>query len=827
MNSSAIGLEDDRLFQRAQSSEKTTCYHCGEPCLEEVIHKKDHNFCCHACATVYEMITESGLSEYYKLGVGQGSRGLIVGDRFAILEREEVERELLEFCEGNQARIRLRLPDIHCASCIWLLENLYRLNPGVSRVEVDFSRKSASISFDRSQVSTRALCELLTMIGYEPEIKAGGLEKDQQKRKRRLFLVRLGLSGFCFGNIMLFSLPEYLGAASASDHRLMLLFSILNLVMGLSVFLIGGWPWLYSAVAGLKNKHFSIDVPIAIGFVAIAGKSVFDIINGSGPGYFDSLSGLIFLLLIGRWYQNRAFDSLQFDRDYKSFFPLSVRIEKGEQEEIIKLEELETGMRLKILPGELNPADTKVISGSVRVDYSFVTGESEPVEKVAGETVFAGGRILGSAAILEVVRKVDAGYLSRLWNETDNSREKTEVDGRALIDRVAVIFTYSILVVAFFTTIYWWVVNPAQIMDALVAVLLVACPCALALSWPLTYGSSIRRLAKAGLFVKNEAVVELMATTDTLVFDKTGTITELQAGDLTYEGRGFTQQEMDAVFTVASASAHPSSTAIAMWFNGLGAVSNDSILELISEEAGVGVKGRVGELEVFIGRPAQQEEKSNMLNERATVILLNGIEVGRVRFANKYREGIDQTLQHLGKHFNLHLLSGDHDGEAERLKKMANWTGVLFRQKPEDKRSYIEELSKTKRVMMFGDGLNDAGALAASRVGISISNNRYHFTPACDAIVPGTNLTDIENYLIFAKKSRKLLFVSFGVSIAYNLIGIAFAVSGHLNPFVAAILMPASSLSLLITINLGMKTIGKQLSKISQNPQKTHNSLRG
>ncbi|MEO1715224.1 MAG: HAD-IC family P-type ATPase, partial [Bacteroidota bacterium] len=355
--------------------------------------------------------------------------------------------------------------------------------------------------------------ELLASIGYAPTISLESSEQSQKRPVDRKLYFQLGVAGFAFGNIMLMSFPEYLGMQQHPDHSIVQLFGYLNILLALPVLLYSGGDYLRSAFLGLRHFHLNMDVPISLGMLALFTRSAYEILAGVGAGYMDSLAGFIFFLLIGKWFQQRTYQHLSFERDFRSYFPIAATVIEEEEERIVPVKDLEIGQVIRIRNGELIPADGKLMEGKGLIDYSFVTGEAQPVSKVASESLFAGGRQTGGAITVELKKRVDQSYLTSLWN--DQAFQK-EVHGQTsrLADRVAQYFTAAILLIAAGTLMYWLPKDWTTAINAFSSVLIIACPCAVALSVPFTFGNSMRILAKQGFFLKNVETIESLSEID-------------------------------------------------------------------------------------------------------------------------------------------------------------------------------------------------------------------------------------------------------------------------------------------------------------------------
>lgn len=785
------------------------CFHCGGPCDSAVIHAHDKVFCCEGCKTVFELLNDNEMCSYYD--IDEDNRGIRVessiSEKFKYLDHEEVAESLLDFHDNGVARINLYIPKIHCSSCIWLLEHLRRLNPGMIQSQVNFLKKKVDITFDSNKTSLRQVVELLAKIGYEPALNTGGNKEDSNKRIKKSFYYKLGVAGFAFGNIMLLSFPEYLAGEGTLDKQFGRVFGMLNLILALPVFLYSASEYYISAWRGLKGKYINIDVPVSLGIIALFGRSAYDILSDSGAGFMDSFAMFVFLLLVGKWYQNYTYQSLSFERDYKSYFPIAVTRLVAKTKEIIPLNRLETGDRLEIKNGELIPADSILHSDRARIDYSFVTGESVPVVKVKGDKLFAGGRQTGGKIEIETTKPVSQSYLTDLWNRDEFKTEKTPV--KSLVDKVSRNFTIGVIILGTASLAAWLYIDPAEALNVFTAVLIVACPCALALTVPFTFGTAMRYLGRAGLFLKNTDAIERMAYADTLVFDKTGTITMSKSRYARYIGEPLSREEQSAVKSPAGQSSHPLSKAVYAVLEG-----SDQNVEHFAEHIGSGIEGETNGFKIRLGsrKWLNVKEASDPLSSESYVEI-NGEVRGKFLLEKQYRPGLKKMVKSLKNDYELYLISGDNEAERERLSSFFTQNDKLyFNQSPEDKLNFIQNLSQScKKTVMFGDGLNDAGALRTADVGLAVAEDIHQFSPACDGIMDSAQFSKIKQYLQLSQNAMKVIQYSFIISISYNTIGLLFAVQGYLTPLVAAILMPLSSVTVVAFTTLMMRRYAQKL----------------
>lgn len=769
------------------------CYHCGDECINETIQLAGKNFCCQGCKTVYQVLNQSDLCDYYELNQNPGTsqRITVRKDKFSFLDDEKIEQQLISFRNDEQTHITFYLPQIHCSSCLWLLENLHRLNAAVVSSRVNFTRKEVAIVFDHQKTSLRSIAELLTSIGYEPYISLQNLQQAKPRIQRSL-IYQLGVAGFCFANIMLMSFPEYLGLEEA-EKSMQSLFRYFNLILAIPVFLYSSLPFYQSAWGSLKHKYLNIDAPIALAIIMTFGRSLYEVLSNTGGGYFDSMSGIVFFMLVGRVLQEKTYQQLSFERDYTSYFPIAVTVLKDKQEIPTALPDIKAGDTILIHNEELIPVDGLLTKGKAFIDYSFVTGESLPVLKDMGELLYAGGKQTGSNIELLVMKEVAQSYLTRLWNNDEKAKPKKI----SFVDGLSRYFTWIVFALAAAGALYWSFYDAGKAWNVVTTILIVACPCALLLSNSFTNGNVLRILSKNKLYLRNAQTIEEMAKATHLVFDKTGTLTTTEEQEIHYSGEYFNDDIAGSVAAVAAQSTHPLSKLLAKKLR-----SNVKYeVKQFRETTGRGISGIVNHRIITLGSAEfVSGEEVTVFNGSSVYVSVDGILIGHFSIRNHYRPFIFQQIAELRKQYRISILSGDNESERLNLQQELGMdVKLFFNQQPHDKLNYIKELQqKGQKVMMIGDGLNDAGALKQSDAGIAVTESTNNFTPASDGILEADRLNRLSSYLRFTKANKQVVLASFVLSIVYNIIGLTFALQGILSPLVAAILMPSSSISIIL-----------------------------
>jgi Cu+-exporting ATPase len=765
-----------------------SCYHCGDPVIGKPILYDDKPFCCNGCSTVYQLLSQNDLGDFYSMEKGAGIRPEGTNaHKYAFLDVPDIRNKYITFEDDKAIHLNLFLPTIHCSSCIYLLENIEKIEPNVLSCNVNFVQKTAAIVL-KKETALGDFALLLDKIGYAPNF---GDKKALEKKRNYQYLYKLGIAGFAFGSIMLWTFPEYLGIGR-DNPEIRTFTAYLSLAVSIPVLLYSASDYLKSAWKALRYKSLNLDVPISIGIVALYAQSVYSILSEEGTGYMDSFAGFIFFLLIGKWFQSKTYESLSFERDYTAYFPVAVTRVNDDTEEIVEIDTLEKGDTMRLRNEEIIPCDATLISETATIDYSFVTGESDPIRMTKGNFIYAGGKIIGTPALLRAESESNRSELTRMWKDA-----QTTSKGKEASDKLSIYFLSGVLVLAIAAAISWWFIDSSRTVEIVVAVLIVACPCALALSKPFTYGNITRVLGRKGLYLKEVEVIEKLNEVTDIVFDKTGTLTSNRDRKVSYTGKELSVELKNAIATMTAASSHPLSEAITRYLSLKGATI--STPETFEEISGKGIQGSIHNHSIRIGSAEFIGQKKHT-NETEVYVAINNEFIGRFTVVSAFRKGIFDVLKTLQEQYDLHILSGDSAKDHKYISSaVPGISEIHFKQSPQDKRAYITELqNRDKKVLMIGDGLNDTGALKDAYASIAISEDIFRFTPGSDAIIDASSLHKLIAFLHISRYSRTILRLCYAFSIIYNVVGLGFALSGELTPLIAAILMPLSSISIVL-----------------------------
>ncbi|WP_353126362.1 heavy metal translocating P-type ATPase [Parapedobacter pyrenivorans] len=794
-------------------AEKTRCYHCGDPTAHTPYELDDHAFCCLGCQTVYQVLHSNNMQQYYRYNTHPGKKRQARSERYDYLDEATIADKLIDFRNEELTIITCYIPAIHCSSCIWLLEHLYKLHPAIMTSHSDFMKKQVTITFKQHELSLRGLVELLADVGYEPKITLQDVVQENRKFSQKGLIAKIAVAGFCFGNSMMLSFPEYFGMA-AFEASYSAFFGWMNLAFTLPILLYSGRDYFGSAWHSLRQRQLNLDVPLALGILVLFLRTAWEIIGGGGAGFADTLCGLVFFLLVGRWVQQRTYHHISFERDYRSYFPVAVTRITEDGNKPVPIAAIQVGDRLVIRNNEIIPADAILLKGNAAIDFSFVTGESQPVRKVLGEIIYAGGRQLGAAIELEVTRAVSQSYLTQLWN--NEAFKQYERKFRTFSNVVSRYFTIALLTVAIIAMTYWFFQdNPAKAWGAFTAVLIIGCPCALALSSPFTLSAALSVFDRNRFYVKNTAAIEQLAAIDCLVFDKTGTISSPDASRIHFEG-DLSANELAMVVAVCRNSSHPVSRELVNWAGAVAPLVAADFRELPGE----GIEAIVGTYRIRVGNGAfigVVDGSPGASGGSRTYIAIDERIRGCFHAEQPWRPNLRTLMGRLADDYKLNLISGDNDRDKDRLRGVfPSDADLLFDRLPAEKLEYIRSLQTAgSAVCMFGDGLNDAGALKQADLGIAVSDDINNFSPGCDAVLDGKSFAQLPRFFAFAKDVRKVIHASFGISLMYNTVGLSFAVMGTMSPLFAAVLMPLSTVTI-----IGFTTVATHLYAIKNHLNK-------
>lgn len=773
------------------------CAHCGAAGAPLFI--AGRNFCCDGCGRVYGILREQNLLGFYDFsGAKPASLRDAPAPDFGYADGEWFRRTFATPVGEARYTMRLKLPAIHCAACVWLLEKLPEMLPGVTGARINYLRKELTVTAENSLPTSR-LVQFVADLGYTPDFKPESGRSRALTRYDKSLLKRMAVAAFGFGNAMLFSFPEYF--SDRLEGRFQLTFMALNIALATFILFYSAGEFFANAFRALRRRKIILDLPIAVGITAMFARSIAEILAGTSSGYFDTFAGLIFFLLIGRYVQSRSYTYLAFERDNLLFLPLAVRRREGDIEKVVAVQSLAVGDTIRLLSGEIAPTRCRVLSAAGAADYSFITGEALPVQLKAGDNFETGGKVVGQSVELEITEPVDQARINRIWEGATKSEANVSFgEESSFADRMLPYFTFIVIAAAAAGLIYWLPKDTAKAWNAFSAVLVITCPCALAMAKPFSFYTTQSVLGRAGLYLKSAASVEKFFQIGRILFDKTGTITSGNAYDVVFSGI-LAESERIALKALTRESAHPLSKAVC---SSLGDEALTGISGF-SEIPGQGITGTVAGARYRLGSAAFLKEGQVVVPEAGTGTPASLVHaaidkryLGAFAVSNALRPGLPGVVAELSPRYQLALLSGDTDREQARFEKIfPGGTPFYFSASPERKSEIVRGFNADAATMMIGDGLNDAAALGAASIGIALSEEQANFSPASDAILKASSFGRLPRLIQQARQAKKTAVIAYLISFGYNIFGVSVALTGGLTPLFCAILMPISSLSVI------------------------------
>ena len=761
------------------------CVHCGNECDASPFLFNQLPFCCNGCIQAYQLI-------HYAISCApeENTQPLLFKTKanWEELNLTELRKQFIQYEDKQRVVVVFRLPQVHCASCVYVLEHLNRLNPKIQSTTVNFSEKTIRAVLD-ADLPLSEFAATLDLVGYAPSLLKEIEEDHVNKNHRKHRIKALVISGFCFGNIMLFSLPEYFNLSIQSDTSFVQFFRWAALIFSLPVFFYGSREFYRNAWAGIRVKYMHIDVPLVLSLFVAYGRSLYEVFSESGSGYFDSYTGIVFFMLVGRQFQEVKTDRLGLFTNFKSFFPISVKRKREGKLETIALTEIKPNDEIQIHTEEIIPFDGQLLSIDTSLDYSFVTGESHWVEVLQNEMVFSGARNMGPTILLRVEKTIDQSQLGSMWN--NQAKQNESIEKLSFTHRVAKWFTLILILLSVTAFLYWIPTSSQRAFQALTTALIVACPCALLLSHTFATGNASRIVSELGIWVKNGFVWDQLAKIRQIYFDKTGTLTNTQTPQVNWFGKELGQIENQIISTLCSQSIHPVSQVIYNYLN----IHDILFMEEIKEMPGQGIVGRF-----------QDETYELKKSEHGTGFYKNNRLLGEFHITFALRDGIKESLKALEMHYQLGMLTGDNNKDQQRISHLfPNSAALHYAVTPIEKQALIMEANQENATAYFGDGLNDTGALIEAAVGFSVRDAHERYTPAADILFPGNQMYRVHQFFAFSKRVKQVIQLSFIFSLVYNFIGLSFALTGTLSPLIAAILMPVSTITIILITTIGIR----------------------
>ena len=803
---------------RAASVPETACAHCGLPVPRARVEPQSaQQFCCDGCSSVFAILHTAGLADYYAY---QDSSGVTRASprpskrKFEELDEASFQARHCRVLGVGTKSVELFLEGIHCSACVWLVERVSRVAPAVIDSRFDLTRSVLSVTWSCQAAPLSAVARALDSLGYCPHPTSSTTLAAEQRRGDRALLLRLGIAGAAAGNVMLMALALYSGRFSGMGSEYLAFFRWGSLLIATPTVFWTGNVFFKGALAALRTRTPHMDLPVSLGILAGYLGSAFNTVRARGDIYFDSLCTLIFLLLVGRYLQRtHQRRSSKASELISALAPTTARWVDGESRRVVAAGEVPAGSLVEVWPGERIAVDGVVTLGTSAVDTALLTGESLPREVTVGDRVYAGTSNQAATIRVRVESSGTETRLGRLMHSVETTQRERAPIVR-LADRVAGYFVIAIVAIAAFTLLLWLWLDPSHAIDHTVALLVVTCPCALGMATPLAVSAALRKAAAIGVLFKGGEFIEELARPGVIVFDKTGTLTAGRLELVAWSGDDSVKSLLRAA---EAASGHPIARAVQRAFPDADLLCSQRI-----ELAG-GMRARVLDAQMLIGSQAMMVAELGSVpawvhslvrthakaGRTPVIVAVNGEVRALAAFADTVRTDTARALRDLSAlGFQFEVLSGDHQQVVDAV---VDQIGVPFARavggaSPENKLDHVARLrERGLRVFMVGDGVNDAAAMARANVGIAVHGGAEACLAAADVFTTRAGLAPVALAADGARRTVRAIRAGIALSLVYNLIGIALAVAGRLDPLLAAVLMPVSSITV-VTLALRART---------------------
>ena len=799
----ATSVSAAQPLSRSVAASIVACAHCALPVPDGFIEAAaPRQFCCSGCRTAWSIIHEHGLEDYYAFAERREGPVDSSGRSFEEFDHEAFFAMYVKPLTGGLVETDLYLERVHCASCVWLVEKMPLAIPGVTRADLDVGRALAHLVWDPSRTPLSAIARFLDHLGYPPHPYRGGKADALRRAEDRAALVRIGIAGAIAGNVMMIALAIYAGWFGGMDPVFQRYFRWWSLLLTTPAVLFPGRVFFVSAWGAIRNRALHMDVPIALAIGVGFGRGAWNTIRDSGPIYFDGVATLIFLLLVGRFLQQRAQRAAADSAELLfSLAPSTARVVEGDAIREVPTQAVLPGAVLDVRAGDTLAADGVVTSGTSSMDLSLLSGESRPVAVHEGAEVFAGTVNLGAPLRVRVTGTGESSRLGRILKDVEESARRRAPVVR-LADRMAGAFIAAVIALATLTFVLWMRRDASAAIDNAIAMLVVTCPCALALATPLAITVAIGRAARQGILVKGGDALEHLARPGRIFLDKTGTLTEGRMDVVVWEGA---DDVRPLVLALERHSRHPVASALLRAWDEPAFTASD-----VRETIGGGIEGTVDGRRVLVGKPSFVEARATRagtpfapLDDALTPVLVavDGAIVARAGLGDPLRAGARGAIDAMrAAGWRVAILSGDDPRVVASAARALGLPEADCRggASPEDKRAVVQDAMRHGPVVMVGDGVNDAAAIAAASVGIGVRGGAEACLAAADVFLARGGLAPLLDLQAGARRTTALIRLGIGFSLFYNVVAAGLALAGRMDPLIAAIVMPLSSLTVVI-----------------------------
>ena len=764
------------------NTQASVCLHCDAPTTQQ------ESFCCAGCETVYILLNKHQLGHYYELkkqspSLKQQEPARQSGQQFDYLDSDDICSQ--QSSDKGQA-LTLYVEGIHCHACVWLIEKIPNIVSGIHSVRVNMSKNTIHI-VKKPEGRFSQVARYLDQCSYRVHLLDQDSTKALHEKQRRQHLMRIGIAAACMANIMIFSLAIYFGL----EGPLKTIFDYLSALLMLPVLFFSATPFFKSAVASIRSATMSIDIPVSLALVIGSFISYINIFSGSGYTYFDSLSMFVFLLLSVRFIFNSSYENLDFHSALNSaLLPVECLLISKETEQTVSTASLKAGDKVLVKQGDLIPADGR-LQQTAYIDLQLLTGESEPKKMKRGDDVLAGMRNVSDSCVVLVEKSGKDTRLATLIHKINHLEKAPLVE---LADKIAHYFLITTIVICVGLFCYHSIIqgNFSRGFQSVLALLVLACPCALSLATPLAYSMSIHNALKKGICIQSPQVLETLKDINEVVFDKTGTLTKGQLELIRLDVLDDNEDVLSLLYSLEQDSKHPIATSIrhfALKKNPtIQAIVFDSIEEKVSKGMFATLNGQQYKL---IASPTVQDGIVSTLD-----LYKNDKIIAHLALADSLAYSALELIQALqAKQMHCSIISGDKLSCVQAVQKQLGIKEAHAGFSPQDKVAYIKNRPKA---LMIGDGANDSEALLEATVSVAVKGSFESSLKAADVTFLKNELNLLSSLFDSAERTRRVVYRNFAFSLSYNSIGIMLVLFSYIHPLIAAILMPLSALTVIL-----------------------------
>ncbi len=777
--------------------EVVLCSHCDEPALAGITSRIDSSkvFCCAGCRTVYEVLNDIGLDEYYQIkeraGVIKRRAPVQLSEqKYLFLDHDSFHEEYA-YKKNQTLSMDFYLEGIHCLACLWLIEKLPELVEFVINAKLDMEKSIVSVTIlEQKDAKFSTVARELSQLGYKPH----PLQKNQstielKQSEERSYLLKTGIAAAGASNVMIYAVSNYAGASDSYAS----IFNMLSIAFAIPVLSYSALPFYQNAIRSLRNRVVSIDLPISIALIAGAFYGAWNVLNGVHENYFDSLTTLVFLLLLSRYFLKKIQEKALSSRDF-SYFYLGDSVRRIESLKNRKVQEIHPNFVSKndyllIAPGDFIPADSIVIEGESYINNSLFSGESRPTKLELGQFVFAGTQNISNEILIQVKKTREETRVGQILKSVEDAW-KTKAPIVLYVDKIARFFMFTIFVlVAILFAKEAYTESLSSGFEAALTLLIVTCPCALALATPLAFTRSLEIAASAGAIIKNDSVLQKLSEVQNIFFDKTGTLTVGQLALKRIDTCSDSSHSLaDVLLSLTRSSTHPKSRAITQYFE-------SRFAKILNRSNYLETPGKGVSADIFGSTYSIDRDR----------VFENDKMIATLSFEDQVRTDSYQSIKSIKDGgYHISLLSGDH---SQVCKEIALQVGIekehIYSEvSPESKNAIIRNQHKS---MMVGDGANDAIALSQAHVGVAVLGAMDISLKAADIYMSEPGIARIGDILTLGKETMYVIKRNLAFSLIYNLATIIGVFAGIITPLIGAIIMPISSLTVLASTYIGTK----------------------